>query len=71
MNRLVLGCSLLFLSLRIATNVHAQVPADIRDLKLRDWEAAIDAGVEDDERPEGEVPGRWTCTTTWAAGRRC
>ena len=37
MNRLVLGYSLLFLSLRIAANVHAQVPADIRDLKLRDW----------------------------------
>jgi predicted TIM-barrel fold metal-dependent hydrolase len=37
MNRLALGCSLLFLSPRIAANVHAQVPADIRDLKLRDW----------------------------------
>jgi predicted TIM-barrel fold metal-dependent hydrolase len=37
MNRLALGCSLLFLSLRIAANVYAQVPADIRDLKLRDW----------------------------------
>ena len=37
MNRLALGCSLLLLSLRIVATVHAQVPADIRDLKLRDW----------------------------------
>jgi len=38
MNRLALGCSLLVLSIRVASNVHAQTPVDIRDLKLRDWE---------------------------------
>ncbi len=38
MSRLALGCSLLFLSLRMASHVHAQTPVDIRDLKLRDWE---------------------------------
>jgi len=38
MNRLALGCALLVLSIRMASNVHAQTPVDIRDLKLRDWE---------------------------------
>jgi predicted TIM-barrel fold metal-dependent hydrolase len=38
MNRLALACSLLFLILRPAMDVHAQIPADIRELKLRDWE---------------------------------
>src|SRR5271165_1711923 len=38
MSRLALGCSLLFVSLLMASHVHAQTPADIRDLKLRDWE---------------------------------
>jgi len=41
MSRLALGCSLLFLSLRMASHVHAQTPVDIRDLKLRDWEPRL------------------------------
>ncbi len=38
MNRLAVGCILLFLSLRLTALVHAQIPVDIRELKLRDWE---------------------------------
>ena len=38
MNRLAVGCSVLLLSLQLTSGLKAQVPTDIRELKLRDWE---------------------------------
>ena len=64
MNRLALGCSLLMLIMQFAATVQAQIPTDIRELKLRDWEPRSMLVSKTTTVAEGQSSRSWTCTTT-------